>query len=268
VTKVPVRDEAGNVTGLIGINRDITERKIAAEKAHELALEQERVNILSDFVTDVLHEFRTVASVINTSAYLLTRVTHPEKRQQHISRIVYHVDNFLKLVESMLTMLQLDRLQNIRLQKTSFAEILRLLIDNHHEIIENKHLRLEIQSEISIQTMFADKELLYKALIQILDNAIQFTPEGGTITLDTEINEKEMVISIRDSGVGMPDTIQRNIFKRFYRADVAHTTSGFGLGLPIAQRIVELHHGCIEVESAPEKGSLFRIILPLTHHGE
>jgi signal transduction histidine kinase len=104
-------------------------------------------------------------------------------------------------------------------------------------------------------------DYLYQAIASILDNAIRYTAPGGTVTLRSYQRESQIVLEVQDTGSGIDDQTLPHIFERFYRADQAHSTSGFGLGLPIAQKIVERHGGHIEVESKVAKGSVFRIVL-------
>jgi signal transduction histidine kinase len=104
-------------------------------------------------------------------------------------------------------------------------------------------------------------DFLYQAIASILENAIRYTPPGGTITLRTYQQDSQIILEIQDTGTGIDDKTLPHIFERFYRADLAHSTSGFGLGLPIAQKIIERHNGQIEVKTKPGRGSTFRIVL-------
>jgi signal transduction histidine kinase len=104
---------------------------------------------------------------------------------------------------------------------------------------------------------------LHLALGNIVDNAIRFTSSGGNIQIQTGRHAEGIFIAIVDSGVGIDADVLPHIFERFYRADQAHTTRGFGLGLPIAQRIIEGHGGRIEVESVVNEGTTVKVILPI-----
>jgi signal transduction histidine kinase len=104
---------------------------------------------------------------------------------------------------------------------------------------------------------------LYAVLRELMDNAIRFTPPGGSIYLRSICQDQTIVVEIQDTGPGIPNESLPHIFKHFYRQDRAHTTPGLGLGLSIVKSIVEGHGGQIEVESQPGSGSLFRILLPL-----
>jgi len=112
----------------------------------------------------------------------------------------------------------------------------------------------------------ADETSITKLLTILLDNAIKYTPEKGRVTLTSEHSDKALQLTVSDTGVGIARQEQPHIFDRFYRADLARTkdkSSGFGLGLAIAKRIVQLHKGKISVESKLGHGSTFTVTLPL-----
>ena len=264
VTKTPVYDDRGQACGLVGINRDITKRKLAEQKVLELTLEAERSNILADFITDASHEFRTVVAIIQTSAYLLGKTSDYAQQQQYVSDIVDHLNNLLRLIDSLITMSELDKAKSIEVAATNLNDLLYMIIERDCEQAYHQHLTIAFQPDERLQSIEANRDKLGKAFSKLLTNAIRHSPENGTINVRTIAYDDATAIEIADNGVGMTESIQSQIFKRFYRADAAHTTHGFGLGLPIAQRIVELHGGRIEVESEPDNGSTFRVVLPYT----
>ena len=128
--------------------------------------------------------------------------------------------------------------------------------------LEKKQITIQLiehDTNISIQ---GERELLGIALSEILDNAIRYTAEHGNITINYMNEDNHTVITIEDTGIGMTDHTRQRIFERFFRADEAHSTTGFGLGLSIAKRIIELHGGEIEVGSEVGTGSIIRLRLP------
>lgn len=262
VTKMPISSDDGSVTGLVGINRDITARKVAEQRALELALEQERSRILADFITDASHEFRTAVTIIQTSAYLLSKTSDYDKQQQQVAYIVSQLNSLVRLIDSLITMSRLDRTTQLEEQETRLDDLLRLVVESVDAQAEDRALEIEMRLDNAVPPVRIDREKLVNALSNILSNAIHYTPDGGKITVRTFAQDGCVAVEISDTGMGMTEDVQQHIFTRFYRADAAHTTHGFGLGLPIAQRIVELHQGRIEVESAPDSGSTFRVILP------
>jgi signal transduction histidine kinase len=133
-----------------------------------------------------------------------------------------------------------------------------MILDN--EIAEKN---LEISAEIENIEIYSSSELLQEVWINILSNAIKFSHSGGTIEISLSSDGKNAVVCITDHGIGMSENVKERIFDQYYQADTSHRSSGFGLGLSIAKRIVELHDGTINVESSIGVGSSFTVSLPL-----
>ncbi len=259
VSKIPLRDVHGNVTGLIGINRDITSRKKAQQKSLQLRLEQERSSILAAFIKDASHEFRTPLSVILTSTYLLGRHIEGEREAKYLERIVQQIERMTYLLNTSLTMLRLDRQADLPMDIERIDLFLQMVLDTFMSKT-GANIRMTTQTN---QTAEFNGELLAQAITAIIDNAIRFSPPGDEILVSCSATDQRVFIAVRDTGMGMLDAHSTRIFDRFYRVDKARTQFGFGLGLTIAQRIVELHQGRIEVESEIGVGSTFRIVLPI-----
>jgi len=238
---------------------DITDRKRAAE----LAIERERVRILSNFVRDASHEFRTPLSVINTSLYLMEKVGDPQRHLDYIDGIREQAERILKLVESLITMSRLDSLTRLRLERLDLNRTLTVMYVRAEAVAKRSDLSFTLELAPEALYVQGDVAELSIALNAIFDNAISYTPAGGRIEVRTyRRRSEEIAIDVRDSGLGISSAELPHIFERFYRADRARSTRGFGLGLPIARKVVELHYGRIEVESTLGEGSLFRVILP------
>lgn len=254
--------EEGQPLRMFGTHADITERKQAEQRQLELALERERTQILANFITQASHEFRTPLSTINTSTYLLKRTDDPQARNRHLLNIEEHVQDITTLVNALTIMTSLDSKQEFTTHEVDLCEVLESVHEARLKDFQSKSIHDMLQIAVKPLIVCGDSGYLRTAVEQIVDNAIQFTPEGGAITLRTDNHDDDAIIEIIDTGVGISEEELPRIFERFYRADKAGTTRGFGLGLPIAKRIIELHQGRIEVMSEPGKGSLFRIILP------
>jgi signal transduction histidine kinase len=123
--------------------------------------------------------------------------------------------------------------------------------------------RLEVDSHIETVRIFANEELLSHLWINILGNAIKFSPDGGTIRITLEQKNDEAVVTISDMGVGMNDEVKKHIFEKFYQGDSSRKTEGNGLGLSLVKRILELENGKISVDSEPGKGTRFIVSLPI-----
>lgn len=248
---------------VVTVVRDVTALKQAEQQRMAFALEQERMRILTDFITHASHEFRTPLSVINTSAYLLKRSADAEARQRHLSAIEAQTESITTLVEALITMLRLDSSRETFTRPVDLCGVVEGVYQRKRGEFEAGRLRTGLEFEARPVIVLGDATYLSQAVTCILDNALRFTPEDGAIQVRVEIAGQDAVIEVADTGSGIGQDDLEHIFERFYRADKARTTRGLGLGLPIAQAIVERHQGRIEVESALGRGSTFRVFLPL-----
>ncbi len=253
----------GNHNVLFGLSRDITERKQTEQRERELILERERMYILADFITKSSHEFRTPLSIIQTNAFLLRRIVDSDSQKQRLQTIEDQVKHIAELVEKMVTLSRLDGgEQELILKEVDLNEIVRVANQGLHSLCLEKQHEVALELSEKPLRLLGDSDYLIQAVKCILENAFHYTPEGGSITLRSDHLNNNAVVEIIDAGMGISEGDLPHIFKRFYRADTVGTTRGFGLGLPIAEAIIEKHQGRIEVESEIEKGSTFRIYLP------
>ena len=260
----PLENVDGEVTGIILVGRDITQRKVAEQQSLELALERERIKILKEFIGDSSHDFRTPLATIRTSAYLLRR-KHPEITVKHLDVIDTEVDHLGHLVENLLTLARLDRSPALELAPVEVNSLIENALAPLHLLASDKDQSLTFVQGDSSYIISGDVLELDRVLVNIVTNAINYTPEMGKITVKTTAVNKNVQITIRDTGVGIGSEDLPFIFDRFFRVDRTRgsKTGGAGLGLAIAKKIVEAHQGTIAVESTPGVGSAFMIQLPL-----
>jgi PAS domain S-box-containing protein len=258
------RDDDGSPLLIVGMMNDITERKQTEQRRLELELEKERVQILSNFITQASHEFRTPLTIIGTGAYLLKRTDDSDKKARHIYNIENQVKFINTLIDALTTMAKLDGIRELTTEEVDLRGIITTVHETQQQTLQSKDIHSTLELETQPLLVQADIDYLQQAIEAIVDNAVHFTPEGGTITICASSSDGNAIIEIIDTGVGIDADDLSHIFERFYRADKAGTTRGFGLGLPIAKRILELHQGRIEVESMLEQGSTFRILMPLS----
>ncbi len=252
---------------VISVVRNITGRKQAEQQALELRLEKERVQLLTDFVQNVSHEFRTPLTIIQSTAYLMSRMNEPDKRQQKVMVVDGQIANITRLVDMLVSLSKLDagvpldcEVVNLNLLATQVAAQITAVSDQ-----PQAPLKLDLAP--GLPSIEGDADRLMEALAEIVGNAVRYTPDQGMVTVRTFREANCVKIEVADSGPGIPAEALPHIFERFYRLDVAHTTPGFGLGLTIAKKIIERHGGHIQVESEPGTGSRFTISLPLSIEG-
>ncbi len=219
------------------------------------------------FVSDASHELRTPIAAIQGYVNLLDRwgKNDPEALQESIDAIKEEAANMKDLVEQLLFLARGDNYTlQLEVEHFNLASLVKA-VHRETEMIDADH-KFEIEArEIWIS---ADQGLIKQAIRILVDNAIKYTPPGGTISLRILHNEQEVRIAVQDSGIGIPPQDIPHIFERFYRADDsrARATGGTGLGLSIAKWIVERHGGYMEVLSREDIGSRVSLVLPDAGH--
>ncbi len=258
-------DENDQPLKLAGTFLDITERKKDQDQALEAALEKMRVNIIAGFIRDASHEFRSPLTLINTQLYLMSRTEQLEKRQHYANNIMLQVERIIRLVQ-MLT--RIVELESHSIQCDTQIDVPSLVSMLCHQLqLARKPNQAEIlfidDAHPGLATIQGASDYLIDAFRQILDNALRFTAADGRIIVRVVEEGQNVVVKVKDSGMGIPEWAMQHIFESFWRHDEAHQTPGFGLGLPIARRAIELHKGSIFVESEEGKGTRVTITLPL-----
>lgn len=259
----PVWDREHTVQRVVGMAKDITLQRKSEEQSLSLALERERIRILTEFIDKASHEFRTPLSIINTNAYLMTSVHEAEQLGHYRKAIENQVQNIAYFVERLVLMSKLDGTTSIKGHPTVLQSVLQEMLTKVQAKAKAQKVTVETRLSGERITLYAEAHFIGTAVRELLDNALKAMPDGGKLTVELRATDRWYMILIEDTGVGMSEETASKIFKRFYRADTAHTTKGFGLGLPIARRIIELHSGHISVESSVGRGSTFSILLPI-----
>jgi PAS domain S-box-containing protein len=263
----PIFDNNGSVTRIAGVSEDITIRKEAEARQLELQVERERVELLKHFLSGASHDFRTPLTVMSTSLYLLTKAKDVETQRRELDKLSDQVHRLQRLVESLFTLSRLDvnSADEFEFERCDLNALVQMVCEEQRPLIAHKHSHLGLRLADNLSPIFADKIEISLAIYHILVNAINYSPEEGEIIICTrQQDDNSVLLKIQDTGIGIGDSDLSHIFERFYRADRARNINngGLGLGLSIAQRIVEGHHGSITVQSTLGKGSTFSLILP------
>lgn len=237
---------------------------------HEITDLRHLEQVRRDFVANVSHELRTPLTAIQGFAETLLSGAlddqHNNRRfveiiRNHAARLSRLTDDLLKLSRSEAGKLEAD------FQPMAMPELIEACVEAARLAAGQKGLSLALSQPQNLPLVRGDASLLREVLRNLLDNAIQYTPAGGRIEINALAGEGSVVVTIADTGIGIPQAVQSRIFERFYRVDAARSreVGGTGLGLAIAKHVVEAHGGRIWVESAVGEGSRFHFSVPLAN---
>lgn len=249
-------------SGAVASFFDITERRAAEQQALQLASEIKRAEVIRQFIQDASHEFRTPLSVIQTGMYLLYRTKDQDRKDKLFDQLSEQVERIARLVDHLVMQAVLDSEPPLQPRLVHVNPLLSEWARKAENRLHGGDLTLKLDLDDALPPVGANPDRLYYAFEQILDNAIRYTLAGGEISISTRQTEGSVIVEICDTGIGIAQEDLPHIFERFYRRDFAHTTPGFGLGLSIADKIVQRHQGKIAVESKVDVGTTFRIMLP------
>ena len=226
----------------------------------ELAFERER-----QFTSDVAHELRTPLTIAEGEATLaLRKERNQEEYKKALETISREISRLSLVINKLLFLTRSESTEGLTLTAMDLTGLLVESVADAEVLCSQKNISIQFLGTGSV-TVRGDQILLHELFINLLDNAVRYTPPQGTITVSAVEKDHWAVVSVRDTGIGIPREQISNIFNRFYRVDKSRAKGqgGEGLGLAICKRIVELHKGRIEVESEVGAGSVFSIYLPL-----
>ena len=227
-------------------------------------------NRVTEFTADASHELRTPVSLIRTEAEVALRRSRGEREYREALRhILLEAERTTSLIEELLTLARADSgRQALSIQPIDLRGTLQEVASGWRAIASVRGFQFSERILDAELRVLGDRTALRRVIHILLDNAFKYTPSpGGAVTLAAEERDGQAVISVRDSGIGIAEEEQKRIFERFYRVDKARSREmgGAGLGLSIAQWIVQQHQGRIRVESTLGTGSIFRVELPLVN---
>ena len=259
-------------TGFVTVNRDVTEQRKVEQQRVELAVEQERIKILRQVISDMSHDLKNPLAAMRTSLYLLGRFAdEPVKRDQYMLALDSHVLRLDSMLEDLLSLARLDHATDaFHFETVNLHDLLHETVEDHRSLAVQRQQHLELHDAVEAPPLQLDPVKFSRALSNLLINASNYTPEDGTISVSTRLEGALLHIDVSDTGIGINPEDQTRVFQRFYRADKARNSSrgGSGLGLSIAQFIVEAHGGKISLNSVPGEGSTFTVSLPLVAQHE
>lgn len=270
--------------GVIGALEVLNKRNDAAYTAQDVALmealaSQSAVAILnahlfhqSDLLAEIMHELKTPLMAISAASELLTRPEVPADK--HLELIYMVKRETARLSKMTKDFLDFARLESGRVRLASepvdVATVINDVVDITQPQAAERGITIEPQMAASLPTpdgpvqLIGDADRLKQVLLNLVSNAIKYNNENGRIILAAQIHHQELSLGVSDTGPGISDEDKQHLFERFYRIPGSEGAEGSGLGLSIANKIVEEHNGRIEVSSILGEGTTFTVILPIT----
>ena len=270
-TTNPIRELSRAAREIAGGNYDVTvpergrvEEFGELERNFNLMTAELRANeyLRKDFISSVSHQLKTPLSILNGYAQLLAEGRLTEDEQREYSKYIATESN--RLVGLVDDMLRLSRIDHREIQRK--AEIFPLGEQLRRAVLQLeprwREAGLEVVADIPDLDFTGDSELLGQVWMNLLDNAVKFTPRGGRIHVELTSEADAVRVTVADTGCGMDAETLARVFEQFFQGNTEHRAEGCGLGLTLCKRITELHGGTITAESHPGEGSKFIVTLP------
>ncbi|HYE80308.1 MAG TPA: ATP-binding protein, partial [bacterium] len=266
---VPVRDHRGHIFRWFGTLTDVTEQQEveAALRASEEAL-KEADRRKDEFLATLAHELRNpLAPIWNSLEILKATQGDPALLAQAIATMERQVGQMVRLIDDLLDISRITRNKlELRKERVALADMVRAAVETSRPLIAAGHHTLRVSVPDEPVHLDADPTRLAQVLANLLNNSAKYTEPGGTITLAAECRDREVVIAVRDTGVGIPPEMLPRIFEMFTQVEQSldRAQGGLGIGLTLVQRLLAMHGGRVEAHSdGPGTGSTFTVYLPV-----
>lgn len=252
---------------LSSVNDELSKANDELSQANDELKSLDRMK--DEFLSNVSHEFKTPLTSIQGYSELISDGTLGDVNEQQKKAVMTVIRNSERLRRLVDSLLYLSRAQagkiHYSFDTVQITEVINNSIQDVALQAESKNIKIEKNLPDKLPVFTADKDKLMDVFINLLDNAVKFTPEGGSITISSNVEEKSLHVFVRDTGIGIPKDKIPNLFQRFYQVDASgkRKYGGTGLGLYICKKIVEDHAGNIWAESTEGQGSTFHILLPI-----
>lgn len=260
LVKTPLRDDKGDIIGLVGMREDITERK--------------QIDVMKqEFISVVSHELRTpLTSIIGSVGLILGGVGGkiPKKANRLLQIANSNSQRLLRIINDMLYLEKMESgKMDLEMMPVKVCKLVEDAVRENMPYADNYNVQFELRQATGESTVWGNEESLMQVLANLLSNAAKFSTPGGVVVLSADVLESGVQISVSDQGAGVPLEAQESIFDKFFQVDSSDSRSreGTGLGLSISREIVRNHGSELKLESTPGEGSRFYFELPFSSAG-
>jgi hypothetical protein len=238
-----------------------------AKMKNALQKEKELNELKTKFLSMVSHEFKTPLSGILTSATLVGKYSQGEqqpKREKHLHTIIGEVRRLNGILNDFLSIERLEQGKELyRKTRFSLSKVINEVIYNANMTLKSGQ-KINYPQNVEEINIFQDEKIVFLVLTNLLYNSVKYSPEDTEIDLNVELSDENVVFHVVDKGIGIPETDQKHIFERYFRAENVLLTQGTGIGLNIVKSHVENLGGRIYFKSKVNKGSTFSVAFPIT----
>ena len=284
--RIPLFNKDKTHLGLVIIGRDITEHK-ANEQNKKIINELRYYDKLKiEFFTNLSHELRTPLNVIFSALQVMDEtlknndnrstsnhndinntniITNSNKINKYINIMKQNCYRLIRLINNFLDLSKIDSENfSIKLQNSDIINIVESIVLSVADYVESKGLSIVFDTEVEEKIISCDPNIIERIMLNLLSNAVKFTPKEGSITINIYCQNDDVLISVKDTGIGIPLKKQEAIFKKFVQVDksLSRNREGSGIGLSLVKSLVELHDGTITLVSSPDNGSEFILKFP------
>ena len=222
---------------------------------------------INDFNSHVAHEMKTPLAIIKSELELALSAGNTKEEDRRLMKdVLQEVNRLIKIIKDLLLLAQFEyKLEIFKMEKMDLTPFLKDIYQHSKVLAAEKNINLELSTKDDPLWMEGDATHLRRVFFNLIHNAVKFTPAGGGIQIITEVVGQQVFISIKDTGIGIPQEYQDKVFDKFYRIRAAEQQpmEGNGLGLSMARAIARAHKGDITFESEVDKGSVFKVNLPI-----
>lgn len=268
----PVRTLAETVRGILRTGR--TDARVPAEDTGDALGELSAlVNAMLDRIDAVLagmrgaldnvaHDLRTPMTRLRGIAETALAADNPETLREALADCLEESDRVIEMLNTLMDISEAETgTMALRVEPSDLGDLIRQTLELYEDVAEDRGIQIETHSPGPL-TVVVDRNRMRQVLANLLDNAVKYTPSGGRVTIVAEREGSTAVLTVSDTGVGIPQDELPHIWDRLYRGDKSRSTRGLGLGLSLVKAIVEAHRGSVEAESRPGEGTRFAIRLP------